>query len=247
MSREGFSTVDPFLFSHILPARPTIYTHTHSDGVNDASYWPRKNASGKYWMDSQCNWLNGSSKARKEERRGGVFFWVYVTPRVRPDITEQIEAESCSYPAVCSAAPRECGLLPSSQQTISLSPSLLLALFSSSSRLSCTTETLPFSSIDPAVPFLFSRLSPLPSSYTASWPVLQSQATPDLTPPGRNSQPCHSSQSSTRPLYLTYPFHAAGRILHRVQGLMHTRVYALSSSKIGLSISYRRHRLVIIR
>lgn len=125
--------------------------------------------------------------------------------------------------------------------------SLLLALFSSSSRLSCTTETLPFSSIDPAVPFLFSRLSPLPSSYTASWPVLQSQATPDLTPPGRNSQPCHSSQSSTRPLYLTYPFHAAGRILHRVQGLMHTRVYALSSSKIGLSISYRRHRLVIIR
>lgn len=145
-------------------------------------------------MDSQCNWLNGSSKARKEERRGGVFFWVYVTPRVRPDITEQIEAESCSYPAVCSAAPRECGLLPSSQQTISLSPSLLLALFSSSSRLSCTTETLPFSSIDPAVPFLFSRLSPLPSSYTTSWPVLQSQATPDLTPPGRNSQPCHSSQ-----------------------------------------------------
>lgn len=128
MSREGFSTTDPFLFSHILPARPTIYiyTHTHSDGVNDASYWPRKNASGKYWMDSQCNWLNGSSKARKEERRGGVFFWVYVTPRVRPDITEQIEAESCSYPAVCSAAPRECGaFLPSSQQTISLSPSLL--------------------------------------------------------------------------------------------------------------------------
>lgn len=129
--------------------------------MNDASYWPRKNASGKYWMDSQCNWLNGSSKARKEERRGGVFFWVYVTPRVRPDITEQIEAESCSYPAVCSATPRECALLPSSQLSISLplSPPCSLyfplpAVFHIPHRL------FLFPSIDPTVPFLFSRLSP---------------------------------------------------------------------------------------
>lgn len=113
-------------------------------------------------MDSQCNWLNGSSKARKEERRGGVFFWVYVTPRVRPDITEQIEAESCSYPAVCSAAPRECALLPSSQLSISLplSPPCSLyfplpAVFHIPHRL------FLFPSIDPTVPFLFSRLSPL--------------------------------------------------------------------------------------
>lgn len=180
--REKDSTTT-FLFSHILLVE--VYIYIYSNGVNDASYWPRKNASGKYSMDSQCNWLNGSSKARKEERRGGVFFWVYVTPRVRPDITEQIEAESCSYPAVCSAAPRECGLLPSSQQTIHLSlspsPSLyfpLPAVFHIPQRLFLFPP-----SIQPSLSF---SLAFLPHSLLAC----ALQATPDLTPPGRTpSQP----------------------------------------------------------
>lgn len=179
--------------------------------MNDASYWPRKNASGKYWMDSQCNWLNGSSKARKEERRGGVFFWVYVTPRVRPDITEQIEAESCSYPAVCSATPRECALLPSSQLSISLplSPPCSLyfplpAVFHIPHRL------FLFPSIDPTVPFLFSRLSP--------------QVTGDTNP----TQSFQSVIHSTPLPLLTLPAESCRCIY----------TYTLLPWKIGLSISY---------
>lgn len=110
-----------------------------------------------------------------------------------PDITEQIEAESCSHPAVCSTAPRECGP-PSSQQTLfflsPLPPSPLLALF-----LPSTVSFIPRTSR------LFSRLFSFSVFFLCCPDFWLRWVTPNLTPADWTwtSQPRHSSQSSTRP------------------------------------------------
>lgn len=69
MSREGFSTTDPFLFSHILPARPTIYIHTHI-----AMAWTmpaighgRMQVENTGWIASVTGWTG----ARKPEKKKG--------------------------------------------------------------------------------------------------------------------------------------------------------------------------------
>lgn len=67
---------------------PSFYSHLstkYSDGVNDASYWPRRmRVENTRWIASVTAERWSVSKARKEERRGGVFFgftWHHALPR----------------------------------------------------------------------------------------------------------------------------------------------------------------------